>query len=364
MIDSTLKNAKILIVDDKESNIDILEGLLEESGYMNFQATTDSRMVVDMFKSFNPDLILLDLMMPHFSGFEVMEQLNALLPPNSYLPILVLTADITTETKLRALSGGAKDFLSKPFDLYEVRLRINNLLQTRYLYQQLKSSNKELEAFSYSVSHDLQAPLRQISGFIYLLKEINGSDRSEEELSYIEKISNGATEMNKLIEALLSFSRLSHVELQKTPINFSTLVTDIVKSLEPELLNRKVAFEIEQLLDCNGDIQLIKQVWVNLISNAIKYTGRKSEANIKIGCFRQDMQITYFVKDNGAGFDMKDAAKLFTVFKRLHKASDFKGIGIGLATVNSIITRHGGSCSAEGEVGNGASFFFTLPCNN
>ena len=139
MIDSILKTAKILIVDDKQANIDILEGLLEESGYANFQSTTDPRLVIDQFKSFNPDLILLDLMMPHLNGFEVMEQLKPLIPQGTYLPILVITADITSETKLRALSGGAKDFLSKPFDLNEIRIRISNLLETRYLYKQLEN---------------------------------------------------------------------------------------------------------------------------------------------------------------------------------------------------------------------------------
>jgi putative two-component system response regulator len=139
MIDSILKTAKILIVDDKQSNIDILEGLLEEWGCTDFQSTTDPRLVVSLFNSFKPDLILLDLMMPHLSGFEVMEQLKPLIPQGTYLPILVLTADITSESKFRALSGGAKDFLSKPFDLYEVRIRINNLLETRYLYKQIEN---------------------------------------------------------------------------------------------------------------------------------------------------------------------------------------------------------------------------------
>ena len=361
MIDATLKNSNILIVDDKKSNIEILEGLLEESGYKHFKSTTDPRQVVSLYKSFNPDLILLDLMMPHVSGFEVMEELNSIIPPKTYLPILVLTADITPEARQRALSGGAKDFLSKPYDLFELRLRINNLLETRYLYQQLKSSNKELEAFSYTVSHDLRAPLRHISSFIDMLKEMNKSGRSMQELRYMDIISNGAAEMSKLIETLLSFSKLNHAELRKTHIKSSAMVAKAIKFLEPETQNRNVIFNVGQLYDCEGDEQLVRQVWINLISNAIKYTGKMSEAIIEIGSSRQDMEITYFVKDNGAGFDMKYAEKLFSVFKRLHKASDFEGIGIGLATVNSIVTRHGGGCSAEGKVGKGASFYFSLP---
>ena len=139
------------------------------------------------------------------------------------------------------------------------------------------------------------------------------------------------------------------------------MVNLVIKSMEPVLQNRNVTFMIGQLYDCEGDEQLIKQVWINLISNAIKYTGKKSKAIIEIGSSLEGIDIIYYVKDNGAGFDMKYADKLFSVFKRLHKASDFEGIGIGLATVNSIISRHGGVCRAEGKVGKGSTFCFTLP---
>jgi putative two-component system response regulator len=149
MLDKNLKNARILIVDDMESNIDVLQGLLEMDGYSNIESTTDSRKVVSLVNKFNPDLILLDLMMPHLTGYEVMENLKQdrldSLNPSRYIPILVLTADITQEAKHKALAGGAKDFLSKPFDLVEVSYRIRNLLETQYLYQQLKSQNLVLE---------------------------------------------------------------------------------------------------------------------------------------------------------------------------------------------------------------------------
>lgn len=149
MIEHNLKNAKILIVDDLESNIDVLKGLLEIEGYINVESTTDPRKVISLVNTFDPELMLLDLMMPHLSGFDVMEKLKTerlkSLNPNKYLPILVLTADITTEAKHKALKSGAKDFLSKPFDLIEVSYRIRNLLETQYLYQQLKSKNVVLE---------------------------------------------------------------------------------------------------------------------------------------------------------------------------------------------------------------------------
>jgi PleD family two-component response regulator len=149
MIDKDLKNARILIVDDLEANINVIKGLLEIEGYKNVESTTDSRKVMGLMKSFDPELILLDLMMPHLSGFQIMDLIKAerakSLNPTKYVPILVLTADITTEAKKKALSGGAKDFLSKPFDIFEISLRIRNLLETVYLYEQLKERNKILE---------------------------------------------------------------------------------------------------------------------------------------------------------------------------------------------------------------------------
>jgi len=418
MIDSTFKNAAILIVDDNIPNIDILVGLLTVKGFTNLETLTDPRLVADAFKSFNPDLILLDLMMPYLNGYEVMAQLKGLIPSSSYLPILVLTADISAEARQRALFDGAKDFLAKPFDLVEVVLRIENLLFARYLHQQLqnqnqvleekvlartldlerinvdlvaakkkteeserklhilnadlehrvaertsqlKMANKELEAFSYSVSHDLKAPLRHISGFIDLLTDLKTTRRTEEELRYLKVISNGASEMGKLIDALLGFSRLKRQELRKTTISMSSMVSKVLDFFEPETRNRKIVFNIGEIPDCEGDEQLLKQVWINLVSNAVKYTGKKEEAIIEIGSAFSDYEITYFIKDNGAGFNMQHAGKLFGVFNRLHKNGEFEGIGIGLANVNSIIVRHGGHCTAMGEAEKGATFSFSLP---
>jgi signal transduction histidine kinase len=390
MIDSTLKNAHILIIDDKQPNIDVLVGYLQIQGYTNIETVSDSRLALSTFISFQPDLILLDLMMPYLSGYEVMAQLKEVIPAGTYLPILVLTADISIEARQRALSDGAKDFLAKPLDLIEVGLRIGNLLESRYLHQQLKNQNQhlelkvrektqelerrviertaqlevanhDLEAFAYSVSHDLRAPLRHITGFSNMLLEMNTTQRTEEETRYLKIISNGALEMGKLVEALLTFSRLKRTELHKTTINTAAMVGQVIAFFEPETKNRNLTIRPGHLADCEGDPQLLKQVWINLISNAIKYTGRQPEAIIEIGSTIESNEITYFIKDNGAGFDMKYVKKLFGVFKRLHKHDDFEGVGIGLANVNSIITRHGGHCSATGETGKGATFFFSLP---
>jgi len=226
---------------------------------------------------------------------------------------------------------------------------------------QLEVANKELEAFSYSVSHDLRAPLRHINGFISLFLENKKTAITEEELGYLNIVSNSAKEMGDLIDALLSFSRLNRAEIQKTPINSSSMISQLQEMFTEEFKSRKIEIQMNELPLFNGDCQLIKQVWMNLLSNAIKYTSKKEVAKIEIGSFEHDSETVFFIKDNGAGFNMKYGDKLFGVFQRLHKPRDFEGIGIGLANVNRIITRHGGRCWAEGELGQGATFYFSIP---
>ncbi|MFZ4520437.1 MAG: PAS domain S-box protein [Bacteroidales bacterium] len=233
--------------------------------------------------------------------------------------------------------------------------------RVRQRTEELEAAIKELETFSYSVSHDLKVPLRHISGFISLFLETKSTGLTGEELGHLNKISNAASEMGLLIDAILSFSRLSMTELRKSNIRTSSMVQEVIRFFEPETRDRNIAFRVGPIPDIKGDQELIRQVWTNLISNAIKYTGKKDEAVIEIGSFQEPAGTTFFVKDNGAGFNMKYAEKLYNVFQRLHKSRDFDGIGIGLANVNRIISRHGGMCRAEGMTDNGATFYFTLP---
>ena len=243
--------------------------------------------------------------------------------------------------------------------LYKLNMELEQRVNVRTT--QLTIANKDLESFAYSVSHDLRSPLRHITGFVEMLKEIKKVERTKEEVKYLDIIGNGAKEMDQLIEALLSFSRLGRTELQKSKINISKLVKQVIQFFEPEFQNRKIIFNIGDLPQAMGDEKLIKQVWINLISNAIKYTGKKVEANIEIDSIDKENETLYFIKDNGAGFDKRYADKLFGVFQRLHRARDFEGIGIGLANMSRIVNRHGGHCSAEGEINQGATFYFTLP---
>jgi len=241
--------------------------------------------------------------------------------------------------------------------------KLNAELEQRVIQrtEQLETANKELEAFSYSVSHDLRAPLRHISGFINLFLEKKTAQLNEEELGYLNVVSNSAIEMGKLIDALLSFSRLSRSEVRNTQFDTLQVVQQGLKLFEQEIEDRAIEIKIDPLPETSGDYQLIGQVWTNLISNAIKYTGKTEKAILKIGGFLENDETVFFIKDNGVGFNMKYVDKLFGVFQRLHKARDFEGVGIGLANINRIVSRHGGRCWAEGELDKGATFYFSLP---
>jgi PAS domain S-box-containing protein len=229
---------------------------------------------------------------------------------------------------------------------------------------QLESANKELEAFSYSVSHDLRAPLRHIGGFVDLLIKNNSDQLNDSGLRYLNIISESSSEMGNLIDALLTFSRLGRSELKGTKINTKIMVSRVLKTFANEMAGRNVEIKTADLPDSWGDENLLNQVWINLISNALKYSRNIDKAVIEIGGKTEDDRTIFYVKDNGVGFDMKYADKLFGVFQRLHKAKDFEGIGIGLANVNRIVIKHGGNCWAESEIDKGATFFFSIPMNN
>jgi len=225
---------------------------------------------------------------------------------------------------------------------------------------QLEAANKELEAYSYSVSHDLRAPLRHMSGFAERLQKRLADNPDEKTHVYINSIIAASKKMEQLIDDLLSFSQIGSSEMQKRKVSLNAIVKGAVSEIQAEQKERKIRWEINELPDIIGDSALLRLVIVNLLSNAVKFTSSRPQAEIRIGCKDEEDAFTCSVADNGVGFDMKYADRLFGVFQRLHTQSEFEGTGIGLANVQRIISRHGGRVWAEGTVGRGATFYFTL----
>ena len=229
---------------------------------------------------------------------------------------------------------------------------------------ELEAVNRELEAFSYSVSHDLRAPLRHVDGFIKLLRKHLSAQLDEKATRFFDNIQESASQMGQLIDGLLSFSRMGRADLCRVPVDLKALANEVIRDLSTETTNRSLRWNIGSLPEVEADPVLMRQVLANLFSNAIKYSRTREDAQIEFGCHSStpDENI-FFVRDNGVGFDMKYAKKLFGIFQRLHHADEFEGTGIGLANVQRIITRHGGRVWAEAEVDRGATFFFSVPKN-
>lgn len=226
---------------------------------------------------------------------------------------------------------------------------------------QLEAANSELEAFSYSVSHDLRAPLRHVSGFVDLLGSRERERLDEKGTHYLDIISDSVRQMGVLIDDLLQFSRVGRTEMKRGDVDMAELVLEALKPFESALRDRVVELDIGELPHVRGDRGLLRVVWENLLGNAIKYTRPRKTAHISVGCRHEEGQSVFFVKDNGVGFDMTYAGKLFGVFQRLHSSSEFEGTGIGLANVSRVVARHGGRVWAEASLDDGATFYFTIP---
>lgn len=225
----------------------------------------------------------------------------------------------------------------------------------------LEASNKELEAFAYSISHDLRAPLRHMAGFAELLRKTASSALNEKSAHYVDMILDSANRMGSLIDDLLGFSRISRAEAHHSRVSLEQLVREAIAELREDAKERQIVWKVNALPDCYGDRSMLRLVFINLISNALKFTRPRSEAEIEVGCAEtRDDHVTVFVRDNGVGFDMRYSNKLFGVFQRLHPQEAFEGTGIGLATVHRIVHRHGGRIWAEAVVDVGATFYFSL----
>src|SRR6266536_327211 len=377
MSDIAAPPAKLLIVDDESAQMAALCDTLEREGYVT-TGFTSAKEALGTLRGQQFDLVLTDLMMPEMDGITL---LRAAQQSDRNLVGIVMTGHGAIDTAVEAMKAGALDYILKPFKLSAILPVLARALSVRWLRmeneklqqrvrertaeleaanKELAAANKELEAFSYSVSHDLRAPLRAIDGFSKILVTDHAPQLSADAQKLLRTVSVNARRMGQLIDDLLAFSRLGHRPVSKQRVNVAGLVQQVLDEMRREREGRQVEVCIGPLPDCMGDPSLLKQVWVNLLSNAFKFTRKRVWALIEIACHEQQGEEVYVVRDNGAGFEMDYVAKLFGVFQRLHRADEFEGTGAGLAIVQRIIHRHGGRIWAEAAVDQGATFYFTL----
>jgi len=368
-------SVNILIVDDNPQNLVVLETLLNEADYQLTKAHSAQDALMALF-DMDFALIVLDVQMPETSGFELAQIIKSRRRTKD-VPIIFLTAHYAEDEHiLSGYSAGAVDYLTKPINPAILKSKVavfaelhrkskalnevNRDLNTRN--EELENANKELEAFSYTVSHDLRAPLRHISAFVELLRIQAEKTLDDESRRFLSIIQRSAREMGQLIDSLLEFSRMGRTEPKLAPVDMNELIQRALDDLKPELQGRDIVWNLGHLPEVEADQALLAQVWTNLLSNAVKYTRPRNPARIEIGCdpVPRPGEFIFFVRDNGVGFDMKYADKLFGVFQRLHREDEFEGIGIGLASVRRIISRHGGQTWADGKLDAGATLFFTL----
>ncbi|MDJ0728401.1 MAG: response regulator [Crocosphaera sp.] len=357
----------ILIVDDVPENLQLLFTMLTEQGY-EVRRVLNGKQALNVVRVEPPDLILLDIKMPELDGYEVCKRLKAD-ETTQDIPIIFLSALNDTFDKVTAFEVGGVDYITKPFQLQEVIIRVENQLSLLRMQRQLKAKNKqlelvnqELEAFTYRVSHDLRNHLNILNNITYLLNQKYSRKLDDVVQKYIQFLEEESERMGEIIEDLwrLSESKSNYVNMVLNSFNLSVIVRKIIDkfNIEPEIKQKE--FIIEPDVYVRGDQGLIKIALENLLDNANKFTAKTEKPRIEFGQLKKKEQTVYFVKDNGVGFDSKKAAQLFTPFHRLHSNEDFAGTGIGLATVKHIIERHGGRIWYDAEVNWGATFYFTL----
>ena len=351
----------VLVVDDNPDLRAYTASLLAPA--YDVRTAADGVAALEAVRAHPPDIVVSDVMMPRLDGVGLVRELRAD-PDTAALPIILVSARAGEDSTVAGIDAGSDDYLTKPFSARELVARVRTHVQLararKAWISELQRANAELDAFSSSVSHDLRAPLRAIEGFSHFLVEDYAPQLDARAQGYLERITGSVKQMSTLIDDLLKLAKIARATVDSAPIDLTALATTIVGELRRAHPDRDVTVAIAPGLVAHGDRRLVNVALTNLIDNAWKYTGRTSGARIEVGRTPAS-EPTFFVRDNGAGFDMAHATRLFQPFNRLHSPVDFPGTGVGLATVERVVTRHGGRIWAESAVGDGATFYFVLP---
>jgi signal transduction histidine kinase len=413
-IPRTNESVKIMIAEDSPTQAERLKHILTTQGY-GVACAANGLQALELAKKEKPTLVISDIVMPEMDGYQLCKSFKDH-PDLRSIPVILVTTLSDPQDVIRGLECRADNFIIKPYDERHLlsrvqfvllnreihdhdhasmgveihfngqrhfitadRLQILNLLLSTYeaaiqrnqeltraknelrnANSSLEAANKELETFSYSVSHDLRAPLRAISGFTQIVLSDEAQQLDDSGKEHLGRVQNACERMGQLIDDLLNLSKVSRTELSRQPVDLTDLANSITQALQKSDPTRQVNIRISPNLTADADSRLIRIALENLLGNAWKFSSKKPDASIEFAAKKQDDEQIFYVRDNGAGFDMTYVNKLFGAFQRLHSNDDFPGTGIGLATVRRIITRHGGRIWAESALNQGATFYFTL----
>jgi two-component system sensor histidine kinase/response regulator len=360
----------LLVVDDEQAQVMALCDTLPQHGYVAVGVSSATQ-ALSRLRQAPFDVLLTDLKMPDMDGIVLLREAQAIDP---HLVGVMMTGAGTITTAVEAMQAGALDYILKPFSLSAILTVLNRALEVRHLRienarlarrvrertAELEAANRELDAFSQSVSHDLRAPLRVVHGFAGLLSQDHRHSLSGDGQQLLDGVIAAAKRGEILIHDLLRFSRLNRHPLAMSEVDVGALVREVLRELPGRDADRAIDITIGDLPSVVADPGLLRQVFFNLVSNAVKFTAMRRPARIEIGSETVGEDLAYFVRDNGVGFDMRYAGTLFGVFARLHSQEEFPGTGVGLSLVQRIVHRHGGRIWAAAAVDRGATFYFTL----
>lgn len=351
--------AQILIIDDAPDSITAAATVLQDADYQ-LRIAINAATALPLIAQLPPDLILLDVNLPDIDGFTLCRKLKAS-PDYAAIPIIFLTASDNEKHIQTAFSLGACDYVTKPFRKSELSARVSTQLRLYQQQQELKKAYDELDSFCASVAHDLKSPLLSISQLIQILRDDFAPHLPQDGLELVHVLQDKSADVITIIDHLLEFSRASKTSMNTSIVDMQILSEKIFAELHSACPKRQITFHAAELPSLPGDPILLQQLLRNILSNAIKYTAKKDDAHITLNCTATKNDYIFCCQDNGVGFDMRYANRLFHVFERLHSSREFSGSGVGLAICQRIIQRHHGKIWLEGTPGKGASCWFSLP---